>query len=80
MKRYARIENNVILEIVNIDGDIKDYYHPAIVEEFQEFTENAEVGYSLVDGVWTAPKVLTQEEIQALIDQEKQDQEQLNKE
>lgn len=69
MKKYARIENNIIQEIIIIDQDINELYHPLVVEQFQEFNEDAEVGYSLVEGVWTAPKVLTEEEIKQLEEQ-----------
>lgn len=75
MKKYARIKNNVILELINIDEDINHLYHPTAAAEFVEFNEDAEIGYTLIDNVWTAPKVLTEDEIKALIEEQAKNQE-----
>lgn len=64
--KYARIQNNIIAEIIDIEQDINELYHPSVVQQFQKLDDVAEVGYELVDGVWTAPKKLTEEEIKQL--------------
>lgn len=67
--KYARILNNTVVEIIDIDQDINELYHPLAAKEFEQFDELAEVGYQLIDGVWTAPKVYTEEEIRVLKEQ-----------
>lgn len=56
MTKYARIENNTIVEILETDFELKNMFHPSIVAQFKEFNEDGKVGQVLKDGKWVNPE------------------------
>jgi hypothetical protein len=53
MKTYARIENGVVAELFETDGDIAEMFHPSMV--WIEAPANVAVGYSYSAGSFTPP-------------------------
>ena len=53
MKKYARIENGEVLEIIFTDGDIKKMFHPSIL--IVEAPEEVVFGWLYQDGKFSPP-------------------------
>ena len=56
--KYIRVSNNTIVEIVIQNP--KELFHPLLAAMFFETNqEDIEIGYTLVDNIWTRP-ILTE--------------------
>ena len=55
--KYARIEDNRILDVITPpEGlDITDCLHPDALKIYEAVSDDVEVNWVLVDGVWSAP-------------------------
>lgn len=51
--RYARIENDIVVELVEIDGDPAEVFHPSL--RFVPASDECAVGWRLVNDVLTPP-------------------------
>lgn len=56
--KYAIIENNKAIEVVQNDPYVVFVTHYA--EQFVEVDDECQLGYELVEGVWTAPAPVVQ--------------------
>lgn len=58
MNTYARITDGVAVEVWT-DGGLgivpADVFVPGLAEQFEPVPEGVQAGWSLIDGVWTAP-------------------------
>lgn len=55
MKKYARVDNGTVVEIIFTDEAIADLYHPDIAATFLAATQSVEIGWKLSGTEFKAP-------------------------
>lgn len=56
MKRYARIQDGVVFEFFETDGDITQMFHPSLVWiEITDLDPQPECGWIYQDGAFSPP-------------------------
>lgn len=57
MAKFARLLDNVVIETINLDAELKieDVYHPLIAATFVACAENVEVGWNCSGGKFLPP-------------------------